>query len=301
MRRVEASEFRRYLPIGETDRAWGLHAIGGGYLRSAPGGVYPTAAHPARYRLGWRMGRVLDEFQLHYIARGGGSFESSEGRARRITAGTAFILFPGVWHRYQPDQTTGWDEWWIGFDGEHARRIMSPPFFSARQPVLEAGERGELLEHFSAIVALLRDDPPHMQRLLAGRVALLLGTLQARLAGEAVDARGARALQEAKRRISAAATHAIDGQVLARSLGVNYHWLRRAFRQQLGMSLHEYHLQLRMHAAMQLLESSDREVGDIAGELGFEDPYYFSRVFRKEVGASPQRWRRQRRGLDLRR
>jgi AraC-like DNA-binding protein len=176
---------------------------------------------------------------------------------------------------------------------------MRAPFFSVRQPVLEAGARGELLEHFGAIVALLREDPPHLQRVLAGRIALLLGTLQARLAGEAVDARGARAIQEAKRRIAASATRAIDGQVLARALGVGYHWLRRAFRQQLGLSLHEYHLQLRMHAAMQLLESSEREVGDIASELGFDDPYYFSRVFRKEVGASPQRWRRQRLGRDL--
>jgi AraC-like DNA-binding protein len=299
MRRTESSEYHRYLPISSADRAWGLFVLCGGYLRNAPGEAYPPAGHPARYSQGFRSGRVLDEFQLHYIARGGGTFRSGDDRPRRVEAGTAFLLFPGVWHRYEPDEGTGWDEWWLGFDGPSARRMMSPPFFGPRQPLVEVGERGEVLEHFTAVVALLREDAAHMQRLLAGRAALLLGALQARLAGEGVDARGARAIQEAKRRIAAGLARPLDGQVLARALGVTYHWLRRAFRQQVGMSLHEYHLQLRMHAAMRLLEGSEREVGDIAGELGFDDPYYFSRVFRKEVGASPQRWRRQRLGKDL--
>jgi hypothetical protein len=198
-RRSLGDDYRRYLPITEADRAWGLFVTCGGQLSSAPEGCYPPSELPASYRQPWSSGRTLDEFQLHFITRGGGVFESEHGRFRHIEAGSVFILFPGTWHRYRPDAATGWDEWWIGFDGEQARRALRPPFFSSRQPVHECCERDALLEHFTAILSMLREDQPHMQRMLAGVTCKLLCTLQVRIAGRGVDDRSARILQEAKR------------------------------------------------------------------------------------------------------
>jgi len=292
----DSSHFRRYLPISDADRAWGLHVICGGFLRTLPGSAYPPPGHPERYSLLWPAGRILDEFQLHFITRGSGDFESAEDGEREITAGTVFLLFPGVWHRYRPRAASGWDEYWIGFDGEQARRMMRPPFFTSQQPLIMAGERSAVLEQFTAMVATMQQDPPHLQRLLAGMTGLLLGILQAHLAGGAVDARGARLVQEAKRALSRQLCQAADGQALAAQLGVGYHWLRRAFAQQAGMSMHEYHSQLRVHAAMQLLESGGQSIAAVAAAVGFGDAYYFSRVFRKYAGMPPQKWRFQRQG-----
>lgn len=295
MRRAGTSHYRRYLPISELDLAWGLHVTCGGYLRMAAGDAYPPTGHPATYDLNWQSGRVLDEFQLHFLTRGGGHFESAEG-SQTIAAGMVFLLFPGVWHRYQPDPATGWDEWWIGFSGDQALRMMRPPFFSSRQPVIPVSEPDALLEHFTEIVAIMQADQAQQQRLLSGQAALLLGTLQLRRADTALDARAARLIQEAKRLISAAVAKPINGQAIAAELKVGYHWLRRAFRRQVGMSLHEYHAQLRLHAAMHLLESTDRSIADISHDLGFDDAYYFSRFFRRQVGLAPKHWRRQRAG-----
>ncbi|HYE07544.1 MAG TPA: AraC family transcriptional regulator [Planctomycetota bacterium] len=296
MPRAAAIHYRRYLPISDDDRAWGLYVTCGGYLRVPPGASYPLPGHPARYSLGWERGRTLDEFQLHLISRGAGTFESDDGQPRAIAPGAVFLLFPGAWHRYRPDPAQGWDEWWIGFDGEQARRIMRAPFFSAERPLIAAGAHDDLTEHFTAILAILRDDRPHMQRLLAGLTGMLLASLQARVAAGGVDRHGTRAVQQAKRLIAEAVARPVDGHVLADAIGVGYHWLRRAFRQQTGLSLHDYHTQLRIHAAMQRLEQGDASVADIARQLGFDDPYYFSRVFRRQAGLSPQRWQRQRRG-----
>jgi AraC-like DNA-binding protein len=293
----QPTHVRRYLPISDADRAWGLHVTCGGFLRTVPGSAYPPPGHPERYSLLWPSGRILDEFQLHFIPRGAGEFECAQDSVRTITAGTVFLLFPGVWHRYRPRPERGWDEYWIGFDGAHARQMMHPPFFSPTQPLIAPTERSAVLEQFTAIVATMQQDPPHLQRLLAGMTGMLLGILQAQIAGDAVDARGARLVQEAKRALSAGVAQAVDGHALARRLGVGYHWLRRAFAQQSGMSMHEYHSQLRVHAAMQQLESTDQTITEIAAAIGFEDAYYFSRVFRKVAGMPPQRWRRQRRGV----
>jgi AraC-like ligand binding domain len=46
-----------------------------------------------------------------------------------VDAGQVIFLFPGVWHRYRPDEKTGWDEHWVGFDGDVARRWVRNNFF----------------------------------------------------------------------------------------------------------------------------------------------------------------------------
>ncbi len=292
-----SDHFHRYLPISASDRRWGLYVLCGGYLRVPKGTPYPLPGHPRRYSLLWQSGRVLDEYQLHFITRGSGSFESGRDRPRSIVPGSAFLLYPGLWHRYQPDPSTGWDEFWLGFNGETAQRIMAPPFFDRRQPLVAVSERSALLEQFTGLIAAMRGDGLNMQRLLAGHAQMMLSILQMHIADGQAGVRGTQFVQQAKARIATTITTPFVGKALAQELGVGDHPLRRIFRQQTGFSLHDYHLQLRMHAAMSGLESSDEPVVAIARSVGFEDAFYFSRMFKRHTGMAPQRWRRQRRGV----
>ena len=41
-----------------------------------------------------------------------------------------FLLFPGEWHTYTPDKETGWNEYWIGFDGKIMENWEKNGFFS---------------------------------------------------------------------------------------------------------------------------------------------------------------------------
>ncbi|MFW5846184.1 MAG: helix-turn-helix domain-containing protein, partial [Planctomycetota bacterium] len=217
---------------------------------------------------------------------------------RRIEAGTAFVLFPGVWHRYGPHAANGWDEYWFGFDGEQAQRVMGPPFFTIEQSVIEVGDEPHLLDNMTQLASLISDDAPGVQRVLSGLALAALGSIQQRSHyGGDPQAAIEQALTATKQRLAAAIDRPIDGKVLATELGVNYHWLRRVFRRHTGFSLHQYHLQLRLSRAMELLEGTDAEIREIASMLGYDDPYYFSRVFSKGMGLPPAQWRRRRRGM----
>lgn len=66
---------------------------------------------------------------------------------------------------------------------------------------------------------------------------------------------------------------------------------RRTFQREVGISPHRYLCQLRIAGAKQLLRTSSLPVKDIAVMCGFDDPYYFSRLFKKYVGQSPAIWR----------
>lgn len=69
--------------------------------------------------------------------------------------------------------------------------------------------------------------------------------------------------------------------------------LRSLFRKHLGISLGSYILEVRTNRARQLLATSKRTMVDIAQICGYENVYSFSRMFKRETGISPGRFRQQ--------
>ena len=66
------------------------------------------------------------------------------------------------------------------------------------------------------------------------------------------------------------------------------------FRQYMGMSPAQYVLSLRMVNAQSLLEHTNYNVKEISEIVGYDNPLYFSRVFKKEIGQSPAQYRKLR-------
>jgi AraC family transcriptional regulator, arabinose operon regulatory protein len=65
------------------------------------------------------------------------------------------------------------------------------------------------------------------------------------------------------------------------------------FRQQTGYSPVDYFIHLKIQHACTLLSLTSRTIHDIGYEIGYEDPYYFSRIFKKVIGMSPRQYREQ--------
>ena len=66
----------------------------------------------------------------------------------------------------------------------------------------------------------------------------------------------------------------------------------KLFRLTTGMSPIEYFIHLKMQKACQLLYTEDSRVKQIAALLGYDDPYYFSRLFKKYMNTSPGTYRK---------
>ncbi|TCC94708.1 AraC family transcriptional regulator [Pedobacter hiemivivus] len=63
------------------------------------------------------------------------------------------------------------------------------------------------------------------------------------------------------------------------------------FRKKTGMSPIDYFIHLKMQRACQLLHSNNDKIKEICLNLGYEDQYYFSRLFKKNMGISPEHYR----------
>lgn len=94
----------KYLIDNDQDMRWGLTINTVGYQHIDPGEPYPPKEHPAGYSFLASKGRVLEEYQFVYITRGKGVFTSKSLGETEIKAGDMFLLFPGEWHSYHPDE-----------------------------------------------------------------------------------------------------------------------------------------------------------------------------------------------------
>ncbi|MGC8782140.1 MAG: helix-turn-helix domain-containing protein, partial [Anaerolineae bacterium] len=84
----------------------------------------------------------------------------------------------------------------------------------------------------------------------------------------------------------------VSRQDIARHVGMDEDYLTTCFRNELGVTPIAYLNRYRVNQAKRLLIETNKSVTEIALEVGFSDSGYFSRVFRREVGRSPEAFRR---------
>lgn len=73
--------------------------------------------------------------------------------------------------------------------------------------------------------------------------------------------------------------------------GMNRNKLHFGFKQQFGVSIHEYQTELRMRLAWSLLESTELPIGEIAERTGYEEPTNFTAAFKRHFAVLPRQVR----------
>tara|TARA_B100001971_G_scaffold73844_1_gene68081 strand:- start:95 stop:1003 length:909 start_codon:yes stop_codon:yes gene_type:complete len=282
--------FSRYLPTDQQARQWGWRLVHAGRQTIPPQTAYPGKGHPLGYLFDSDGRRTLDEFQIVYITKGSGSFESKSCRKTLIHAGDAMLLFPNEWHRYQPAPETGWSEYWTGFLGREATRIMNA-FFSPQQPICRVGQGDALIQHFDQILYWLQRPVAAREQILASHIPLTLALIKsgALTADSAQSKDGELVIQAKATMLENLSTHT-DLEALASELGVSYSRFRFAFKRQTGYSPREFENTIKLNRARDLLIREQRSITETANELGYSSVYYFSRAFKKHFGQSPKTW-----------
>jgi len=85
----------------------------------------------------------------------------------------------------------------------------------------------------------------------------------------------------------------LDLDALASTANLSkFHFIRR-FKEHTGHAPIQRFIQMKMQRACELLDSTDKAIKVIAGEVGYQDAFYFSRIFKRTIGVSPQKYREQ--------
>lgn len=232
---------------------------------------------------------------LVILCRSGQGWFQLRGRHYRVEAGDLAWLPAGQPHAYGAGDVNPWTIAWVHFAGDetdawrellgHAAASNEPliPLPPARldEVALEAAyrplERGHALrEQVAAVVAL--------RRALNAMVEVAAEHRAVRTARERVAA--------SIEKLRAEPHRAQRLGRLAAEAGVSVTHYSALFRQRTGFSPIDFLIRQRVQAAGQLLDRTAFSVREIAERVGYDDPYYFSRCFRRVMGCSPRAYRK---------
>ena len=169
----------KYLNATKTDMHFGVYVNTVGIQIIKAGEHYPLKDHPSGYFFNVGKGRVLQEFQLLYITKGAGSFTSDRTPKQSLTKGALLCLFPGQWHTYAPLQKTGWNEYYIGFEGPIIDNLVKNSFISKESQILDIGINEELASLFARALEVAEADKTAAQQYLSGIVLHIMGAVLA--------------------------------------------------------------------------------------------------------------------------
>lgn len=286
------NNYHKYLSVTNFEEKWGFYITTVGYSKTNPNEAYPpNNEHPITHSFTWNKGRILNDYYLIFISKGQGVFESALTSPSVITAGTCFFLFPSVWHRYKPASKVGWEEYWIGFKGSYADELMKKGFFSADIPVVNPGLNEALLSLIYRILDNVRSSTIGYRQIIPGIALQILGLVHSLAVNEQSDDPDLQLIAKAKFLLQERLEIPVNVRDLIRELPMGYSKFRKKFKEVTGQSPTQYHINLRLDKARELLTSTHLNVNEVAYQLGFDSVFYFSRLFKKKNGISPKFYR----------
>lgn len=282
----------KYLLVSERDKKFGLTINTVGFQPIAPHTQYPSTDHPKSYYFSPDKGRILSEYQIVYISKGKGTFNSEATKKVNITKGQAIILFPGQWHTYCPLKDTGWNEYYIGFEGRIIDNIVVNGFISPSNQVLNVGVNEDLVNLFSTAIKVAKEDKTAAQQNLAGIAFNILGTILSLAQNKNFETKDkAQKIERAKVIMLENIHKNIDIKGIANNLGISYSLFRKAFKEYTGYAPAQYFQELKLKKAKELLTETDFSIKEISYELNFSSYEYFLSFFKKRVGSTPLEYR----------
>jgi AraC-like DNA-binding protein len=238
----------------------------------------------------------MDSFEIIFMRSG--RLVMQEGK-EKFTLGPneAILLYPGREHAGLSDYEKDTSFYWIHFrlqEGQYrvAEGEASQASFIA-VPQVSRPERSErLIELYRQFLHSQEDG------FACGMEAdLLVGQMLIELAFHVEAGAGNRAamrLAEAVKKIVNAEFFKSDLSpgVVAEKLEVNCDYLGRVFRLVVGESIGSFIIHRRLRESRKLLQESDLNVNQVAMAVGFNDPGYFRRVFRRQYDIRPAEFRK---------
>ena len=257
----------------------GLFAVGGGFFPRAVG-------HLRRRPEGAR------EAILIYCVKGAGWCDMA-GRFQHVRAGDLLVVPPLTPHTYGAHPSTPWTIHWVHAVGENVALYLADLGVTPELPVLWMGEDLQLTALFNEVLRSLDRGSAYPNLLHASHTLghLLALAVRHRHEGLAEMPSSVAKVGQSIVYMSEHLDQPLRVGELAALVNVSPAHFAVLFREATGSSPRDYLHLLRLHRACQLLRGSTLSLKEIAAQLGYEDPFYFSRQFKSLQGVSPSEYR----------
>ncbi len=242
-----------------------------------------------------------EDYQLIYIADGCAHFRFSEdGPDMVVEKGNMVLFWPGQYQHYKLYSAEYGEFYWVHFTGGSVEKLIvknkiEPERIYTLRPECMQDLRQELGRLFREIM-LRRPGFEQMAVSLLMSIFVRLGRGVVREDNKETDCDLRNRLEQSVAYIHSHYTENISIRTLAAMEYLSDSRYREVFRETFGMPPSEFIIWLRLSQACELLQVTDLSVAQVAERCGYQDPLYFSRLFYKKIGTSPQSYRKNSKG-----
>jgi AraC family transcriptional regulator of arabinose operon len=269
--------------------------------------LYPTALgyYPTAHRHAMRRHRH-DDYLLLYcrdgegiVTVGGDTKRQTSGTSpspeitMRVSAGDIVVLEKGCRHHYSAKESNPWSLYWFHFSGHAAQRCCKYLLKGANEPIIRGLNDMALQSHFRSLVSTItmgHSLPVFVHASSQIKVIFsCINLLRQRGSRAEADDSMTNVTQFLRENVH----KNLSLEALAELRGLSKYHFNRQYKLMNGYAPMQHFTHMKIEQACLLLEGSNMSVAEVGFQLGYEDPLYFSRVFRKVVGVSPSGYRSQ--------
>ena len=252
-------------------------------------GWYPAARYHYRDRVN---GAPEDHLMMCMDGHGYVVVNDKEAHLR---AGELLIIPRNCRHTYWAAEDKPWSIYWMHFRGEDSSYYVDRIPHVAQPVPFDQSARDEAVRLFRDCLETLEDGYALPTLIYAAQSAKhILSVLLYRNSALPMKQR----IESQRLNCDAVIEHMRSRlhepmrlEEFASQAGLSVSHFSEMFREQVHQSPMSYFTQLKIRAACRLLDFSGKSVKVVALETGYSDPYYFSRVFKKVMGISPDKYR----------
>ena len=239
----------------------------------------------------WRPKGRLD-YQLLYIVSGKGHFYF-HGEDRVVYAGRMVLIQPRQEQRYEYFGEDKPEVYWVHFTGSDVKNILRSYNIPMDDPIFYSGASSTYSYLFKEMIHELQTCKTGYEDLLTMYLRQIFLLVQRTRQEErpTVSTYIQEEMEFARRYFNEHYNEPISIQEYAESRNMSVCYFQRNFKQIVKHTPMQYLLTIRVNNAASLLETTDYSMAEIAAIVGYEDPLYFSRLFRKIKGVSPRDYR----------
>ena len=240
----------------------------------------------------WRpRGRI--DYQLLYVASGKTVFYFN-GEPKEVAAGHMVLFQPRQEQHYEYFAVDRPEVYWVHFTGSDVRNILRHYDIPLDKNVIYSGSSATYAYLFKEMIHELQTCRIGYEELLEMYLRQIFLLIQRSWEERkpAVNSYLQEEIDYARKYFNEHYNEDISIEEYAQSRGMSVSWFLRNFKQMTMKSPMQYILTIRINNAVSQLETTDYNVTEISTIVGYDNPLYFSRIFKKQKGVSPSDYRK---------
>ena len=238
---------------------------------------------------------------LIYCHSGNGTLDY-KSKVRKIKRGDLVIISPSESYDFKTVKTKGSHStnaiYWINFEGSLAKDFAQRLLMKMDDGLAQVGSVASVLADFDGLLAL------GSRGYTATNVIHAVHVLQQALSNLALQLRLSSFNNNSNFDIEAVESlmrsnlhQDLNLETLAHFSQLSKFHFAKKFKELTDTSPIQHFINMKIQKACFQLDNSDNSIKQIAENLGYNDPYYFSRLFKKMIGMSPKQYRDSRHGI----